>query len=117
MTETNRVVIAVAPEKKGVTPVDRGGVREALRAGLRATLDARGRTSRPARSCCRQAGAGTITARREIPEIGVTVLTLSNGVEVWLKPTDFSNDQIVVHGVREGRDDANVAGPTIATPR
>jgi hypothetical protein len=28
------------------------------------------------------------------PEIGATVLKLSN-VEVWLKPTDFKNDQIV----------------------
>ena len=40
------------------------------------------------------ADAGEVRARREIPEIGVTVLTLSNGVEVWLKPTDFRNDQI-----------------------
>jgi zinc protease len=38
--------------------------------------------------------AGSVRARREIPEIGVTVLTMSNGVEVWLKPTDFRNDQI-----------------------
>ena len=30
-----------------------------------------------------------------MPEIGATVLTLSNGVEVWLKPTDFKNDQIL----------------------
>ena len=37
---------------------------------------------------------GTVTSRREIPEIGVTVLTLSNGVEVWLKPTTFRNDQV-----------------------
>jgi zinc protease len=37
---------------------------------------------------------GRVTARREIPELGVTVLTLSNGVNVWLKPTDFRNDQI-----------------------
>ena len=37
---------------------------------------------------------GTVKSRREIPEIGVTVLTLSNGVEVWLKPTTFRNDQI-----------------------
>jgi zinc protease len=37
---------------------------------------------------------GSVRARREIAEIGVTVLTLSNGVEVWLKPTDFRNDQI-----------------------
>jgi zinc protease len=39
--------------------------------------------------------AGKVTARRSVPEIGATVLTLSNGVEVWLKPTDFKNDQIL----------------------
>ena len=37
---------------------------------------------------------GTVRARRELSAIGVTVLTLSNGVEVWLKPTDFRNDQV-----------------------
>ena len=26
----------------------------------------------------------------------MTVLTLSNGVEVWLKPTDFKNDQVLL---------------------
>jgi zinc protease len=37
----------------------------------------------------------TITSRREIPEIGVTIVGLSNGVEAWLKPTTFKNDQIL----------------------
>ena len=39
---------------------------------------------------------GKVTARRTVPEIGATVLTLSNGVEVWLKPTDFKNDQVLI---------------------
>ncbi len=38
---------------------------------------------------------GTVGSRREIPELGVTVVTLSNGVEAWLKPTDFKNDQVL----------------------
>ncbi len=38
---------------------------------------------------------GRVTGRRQIPEVGVTVLTLSNGMEVWLKPTDFKADQVV----------------------
>jgi zinc protease len=37
-----------------------------------------------------------VRARRAIPEIGVTVLTLSNGVEVWLKPTDFKADEVLL---------------------
>ena len=38
---------------------------------------------------------GTVVSRRKIDPLGITVLTLSNGVEVWLKPTDFKNDQVV----------------------
>ncbi len=37
-----------------------------------------------------------------VPEIGATVLTLSNGVEVWLKPTDFKNDQILFSAYAPG---------------
>lgn len=46
--------------------------------------------------------AGKITAEKEIKEIGVTELTLSNGVKVILKPTDFKNDQIVMNASRFG---------------
>jgi zinc protease len=45
---------------------------------------------------------GTVRARRELPELGVTVLTLSNGVDVWLKPTDFRNDQIIFTAYAKG---------------
>jgi zinc protease len=38
---------------------------------------------------------GRVTGRREVPAVGVTVLTLSNGMEVWLKPTTFKADQVV----------------------
>src|SRR5206468_4840734 len=93
VTETNRVVIAVAPEKKGVMPPNEAAVREALRAGAAATLTAwrdesTGKVLMPNRPT-----PGSIAGKRQIPEIGVTVLTLSNGVQVWLKPTDFKNDQ------------------------
>lgn len=38
--------------------------------------------------------AGTITGRRRIEEIDATVLTLSNGAEVWLKPLPGGPDDI-----------------------
>jgi zinc protease len=102
VTETNRVVIAVAPEKKGVTPPSEAAVRDALREGAAATLtawrdEAKGKELMPTKPT-----PGTITARRQIPEIGVTVLTLSNGVQVWLKPTDFKNDQIAFTAYAKG---------------
>ena len=39
--------------------------------------------------------AGKIVTRDSIPELGVTKWTLSNGIRVFLKPTDFKNDQIL----------------------
>jgi hypothetical protein len=71
------VVIAVAPEKKDVAPPAEAAVRDALREGAAATLtawrdEAKGKELMPARPT-----PGTITARKQIPEIGVTVLTLS----------------------------------------
>jgi zinc protease len=46
--------------------------------------------------------AGKITAEKENKDIGTTELTLSNGVKVILKPTDFKNDQVVMAASRFG---------------
>jgi zinc protease len=102
VTETNRVVIAVAPEKKGVMPPNEAAVREALRAGAAATLTAWRDESNGKVLMPNKPAPGSITARRQIPEIGVTVLTLSNGVQAWLKPTDFKNDQIIFTAYAKG---------------
>lgn len=45
---------------------------------------------------------GTITAQTEDKTLGVTTLTLSNGVQVLLKPTDFSKDAVQMLAVRTG---------------
>jgi zinc protease len=50
----------------------------------------------------KQPTAGKITAEKAFPDLGVTELTLSNGIKVLLKPTDFKNDQIVMTASRFG---------------
>jgi len=45
---------------------------------------------------------GTIVAQTEDRRLGLTTLTLSNGLKVILKPTDFRNDQIIMSAVRYG---------------
>jgi len=37
---------------------------------------------------------GSVSSEKKIPELGVTEWTLSNGVRVVVKPTDFANDSI-----------------------
>ena len=49
------------------------------------------------------------TDRREIAELGVTVVRFANGVEAWLKPTDFKNDQVLFSPGRAGRRVARAA--------
>ena len=102
VTENNRVVIASAPEKAGLAAVTEPMLREALRAGGAATVTP-WRDEMAGRALVAKAPTpGTVSSRREIPEIGVTVVTLSNGVEVWLKPTDFRNDQVIFTAYARG---------------
>ncbi len=100
--DDNQVVLASAPQKPGLSAVTDADLRTALRTGLAASVTAWRDETAGRELMARPATPGTVRARREIPEIGVTVLTLSNGVEVWLKPTDFRNDQIVFTSYARG---------------
>lgn len=50
----------------------------------------------------RPAQPGRITAEQHDKALGLTRLTLSNGVKVILKPTDFRNDQVILSAARPG---------------
>jgi zinc protease len=102
VTEGNRVVLATAPDKPGLAAVSESALSEALKTGASATVGP-WRDEMAGRALVAKPPApGTVASRREIPEIGVTVLTLSNGVEAWLKPTDFRNDQIIFTAYAKG---------------
>ncbi|RXK62398.1 insulinase family protein [Lacibacter luteus] len=46
--------------------------------------------------------AGKVTATKKDAKLGTTELTLSNGIKVTLKPTDFKADQVLMSSVRPG---------------
>lgn len=95
ITSDNRVVLGVAPEKKDTPPPSVETMRAAIARAEAAPVD---RWADPTtnRALVEKAPVpGKVTARRTVAEIGATVLTLSNGIDVWLKPTDFKNDQII----------------------
>lgn len=46
--------------------------------------------------------AGSTVSTKQIAEIGATELTLSNGVKVVLKPTEFKNDEILIGAKSQG---------------
>jgi zinc protease len=45
---------------------------------------------------------GKIIAENEIKELNITEITLSNGIKVILKPSDFKNDEVVMTATRFG---------------
>ena len=102
VTEERRVVIATFPDKEGVRATTDASLREALLAGAAAPAEPWRDEIAGRELLAMRPTPGTIRARREIAELGVTVLTLSNGVEVWLKPTDFRNDQIAFTAYARG---------------
>ena len=58
---------------------------------------------------------GSITAQAQLPELGVTTLTLSNGVRVNLKPIDFRKGSISVTAAVDGGQLALPRVPGLAT--
>ena len=102
MTGPNRVVLVNAPEKEGV-PVP---TEEELAAVLKSVKTEElthyedKTTDKPLLSQVPE--PGEIVSTRTIPEIGVTEWTLSNGVRVVLKPTDFKEDEILMRATSPG---------------
>ncbi len=50
----------------------------------------------------KQPVAGTIISEKKISSLGMTVLTLSNGAKVILKPTEFKNNQVIFSAISQG---------------
>jgi zinc protease len=103
MTDRNRVVMASLPEKPGVAAPTEAELQQVLadvqtEMGIAAYED----TTTDAPLLAAEPAAGEIVARHEIPEIGVTEWTLSNGARVVLKPTKFKEDEILFQATSPG---------------
>ncbi len=98
----NRVILVNAPEKDGVNiPIEEELLavfsrveKKQIEPYVEDVLDAPlvGNLPQP----------GQVVMRDSIPEIGLTKWTLSNGVRVQLKPTDFKNDEILFSSYSPG---------------
>jgi zinc protease len=100
--DDNRVVMVVAPEKKDAPVPTEAALRTTIAKAEKVPVEAYTDALAGRALVEKPPAPGKVTARRTIPELGTTVLTLSNGVEVWLKPTDFKNDQVVISAYAKG---------------
>jgi len=109
LDQRNRVIAVNAPEKAGVTVPNAAQLLAVFDSASRRDLAAYddGNASRPL--VARTPKAASIVATSRVPEVGVTNWTLSNGVKVILKPTDFRADEVLILGTSPGG--ASLLGP------
>ncbi|HSL23980.1 MAG TPA: insulinase family protein [Vicinamibacterales bacterium] len=93
--EGSRVVLAVSPQKANLVVPTPAELLAALTAGEKAPVTAWTETETRRDLLPKAPVPGAVSDRRELPELGVTIVRFSNGVEAWLKPTDFKNDQVL----------------------
>ena len=102
LAEDNRAVLVAAPEKAAAPMPAEAALRQVLTDAAAATVEPWKSSTSRAELLPVKPASGHVVSRRAIDSIGVTVLTLSNGVEVWLKPTDFKNDQVLLNAYARG---------------
>jgi zinc protease len=98
----NRVLLVVAPEKKDVPVPTEAALKATLEKAEKVTVEAYTDALAGRALVENPPVPGKVTARRTVAGVDATVLTLSNGVDVWLKPTDFKNDQVVISAYAKG---------------
>jgi zinc protease len=95
LSGSSRVVLAVSPEKPDVATPTEGDLVAAIASADEVAVMAWIDRAAPMELMATKPAAAAVTDRRELAELGVTVVRFANGVEAWLKPTDFKNDQVL----------------------
>lgn len=102
ITDRNRVILVAAPDKADAKVPTRDELLAAFHQADAATVAAYTETVSEAPLVATTPAPGRIVRESTMPEIGVTDWTLSNGVRVLIKPTDFKADQVLMSSFSPG---------------
>lgn len=95
ITDANQVVTVYGPTKNGFDMPSHENIEKAILSAQGKTYDAYVEKALPKNLMAEKPKAGTIV-KEEKAAYGFTQLTLSNGMRVFVKPTDFEADDISV---------------------
>lgn len=102
ITKENRTVVVTGPDKEGVELPDEKSLLRILDEVDQAELNPYVDKISKAPLLNKKLLPKNITGEKTFEELGVTELTLENGVKVVLKPTDFKNDEITMTAFSPG---------------
>ena len=100
--DVSRVILGVSPQKADIKVPTDAQLKAAVTGADTVAVTAWADTASSATLLDKSPDPGTVVNKREIPELGITIVRFSNGVEAWLKPTDFKNDQVLFSFVASG---------------
>ncbi len=102
LNQSNRIVLVNAVEKPGLATPSEEDLQQVLDGVTGQDIPPYVDTTLNEPLVPEAPEPGTIVDETSIPELEMTVWTLSNGVTVWLKPTDFKEDEIVMNATSPG---------------
>jgi len=100
--DASSVILAVSPQKEGLAVPTEAELRAAVASAEKVAVLAWTDAAATRELMPRLPDPGIVKDRREIPDLGVTVVRFGNGVEAWFKPTDFKNDEVVYSFASKG---------------
>jgi len=94
--DSNRVVLVLGPEKAGIDLPDEEKIRSILEETETIEVEPYVDNVVDEPLIAEMPEPGTITAEKQLDAVDATEITLSNGLKVVLKPTDFKDDEILM---------------------
>src|SRR6185436_6317886 len=95
LVDNSRVILATSPQKPNIRIPADTDLQAALTAANAKPVEAWTETAVAGSLMETPPSPGVIGERRTLDRLGITIVKFGNGVEAWLKPTDFKNDQII----------------------
>jgi zinc protease len=95
LAEDGRVILATSPEKPGIKVPTEADLKSALKTAEATPVTPWKDTTATRELVESKPEPAAITSRRTVEAVGLTIVRFANGVEAWLKPTDFKNDQVL----------------------
>jgi zinc protease len=95
LNDDSRVILATSPQKAGIKIPTEAELQSAMAAASTVRVMPWTDTASTSTLMDHAPDPGAIAGRRTLDDLGITIVRFGNGVEAWLKPTDFKNDQVL----------------------
>ena len=109
LADESRVILATSPQKADIAVPSDDALKKALADAEAVAVTPWKDTTVTRELLESKPDPAAVVSTRKVDEIGLTIVKFANGVEAWLKPTDFKNDQVVFALQAKG-------GTSLATP-